>query len=67
MMSAQVLPLWPLSGEAMAFDRREIRIGPQEAEATRAPEPSPPHSLIHRLGAGRAGELPARARAEPAL
>ena len=36
------LPLWPLSGELMAFGRREIRISPQESEATRSPEPSPP-------------------------
>lgn len=41
-MSAQVLPLWPLSSDAMAFDCREIRIGPQESEAIRSPELSPP-------------------------
>lgn len=46
----------------MAFDRREIRIAPQEAEATRAPEPSPPRSLIPPAGRWQGRRAPAQGR-----
>lgn len=49
-MFAQVLPLWPLSGDTTAFDRRGIHIGPRESEATRSPETSPPYGLIPLVG-----------------
>lgn len=60
------LPLWPLSGEPMAFGRRAIRISPQESEATRSPGPSPPHSLSPLLGHGRGRRVPAQGH-KPAL
>lgn len=63
---AQVLPLWPLSSDAMASDRREICIGPQESEAVRSPEPSPPHSQIPLVGCRQSRRAPAQGH-EPAL